>query len=633
LIHGHHGGLRTPSDLKAWLATSKAAPAAHEALALARAVIDDLEPEKPIPFPERVEHDLMVAELYLRLVFSALIDADYLDTERHFEPSQAAVRQKGRVLDRTLWERFVADQASRFGPPDDPVSQARDEIYRDCLDAAVRPPGLFRLTVPTGGGKTRSAMAFALRHALRHGQQRVIVAVPFLTITEQTAQVYRDIFEDSEADHPVVLEHHSGVQADARTDEGFAPRQVWQRLSAENWDAPIIVTTTVQLFESLFGNRTSTSRKVHRLARSVIILDEAQALPRNLLEPILDVLRELCKHYGTTVVLSTATQPAFEVITPFRSLPATEIVREPERHFAALRRVHYEWRTDPPVDWEEVATWLREEPQALAIVNTKRDALALLDVLDDPDALHLSTLLCGAHRRQVICTVRQRLIEGKPCRLIATQVVEAGVDLDFPVVLRALGPLDGVIQAAGRCNREGRLAAGGRVVVFRPADGGLPPGEYQTATGIAREMLGSGFLDLDHPTTPREYFARLYGTRQPDPLGIQRLRRELLFPEVAKQFRMIHDETYSVVVAFGSTEEQRRVRYLVERLRRGDPNGRVTLRALQPYLVAVRAHEAERYVRQGRITWIVPRLGEWHGAYDAVRGLVVDDKAPDALVV
>ncbi|MBX6724017.1 MAG: DEAD/DEAH box helicase family protein, partial [Dactylosporangium sp.] len=353
-------------------------------------------------------------------MFSALIDADYLDTERHFEPSRAVVRQQGRILDRTLWERFIADQARRFGPPHDPVSQARDEIYRDCLDAAVRPPGLFRLTVPTGGGKTRSAMAFALRHALHHGQQRVIVAVPFLTITEQTTQVYRDIFEDAEVEHPIVLEHHSGVQTDAWTDEGFDPHQVWQRLAAENWDAPIIVTTTVQLFESLFGNRTSTSRKVHRLARSVIILDEAQALPRDLLEPILDVLRELCAHYGTTVVLSTATQPAFEVIEPFRSLHATEIVREPERHFASLRRVHYEWRTDAPVDWKEVAAWLRREPQALAIVNTKRDALALLDVLDDPDALHLSTLLCGAHRRQVISTVRQRLIEGKPCRLIAT---------------------------------------------------------------------------------------------------------------------------------------------------------------------------------------------------------------------
>ena len=633
LIQGHHGGLHTPSELKAWLEPLKQTSAAHEALTRARATIADLEPATPIRFSARVEHDRLAAELYLRLVFSALIDADYLDTERHFDPSRTVVRQRGHALDRTLWERFTADQETRFGPPRDPVTQARYEIYRDCLEAAERPPGLFRLTVPTGGGKTRSAMAFALRHALYHGQQRVIVAVPFLTITEQTAQVYRDIFEDGEVERPVVLEHHSSAHVDAGADETFEPQQVWRRLAAENWDAPIIVTTTVQLFESLFGNRTSTSRKLHRLAKSIIILDEAQALPGDLLEPILDVLRELCEHYGTTVVLSTATQPAFEAIAPFRSLPATEIVREPERHFAALRRVCYEWRTDPAVDWKEVAAWLREEPQALAIVNTKRDALALLDALDDPDALHLSTLLCGAHRRQVISTVRQRLMEGSPCRLVATQVVEAGVDLDFPIVLRALGPLDGVIQAAGRCNREGRLAAGGRVVVFRPADGGLPPGEYRIATGIAREMLGSGSLDLDHPATPREYFARLYGTRRPDPLDIQRLRRDLLYPEVAKKFRMIRDETHSVVVAFGSAEEQRRVRRLVDRLRCGDPHGRVTLRALQPYLVAVRAHEAERYARQGRITWIMPGLGEWHGAYDAVRGLVVDDKAPDALVV
>jgi CRISPR-associated endonuclease/helicase Cas3 len=513
----------------------------------------------------------------------------------------------------------------------DAVAQARHAIYEACLAAADQPPGLFRLTVPTGGGKTRSGMAFALRHALRHGQQRVIVAVPFITITEQIADVYRAIFEDEPASEPVVLEHHSGGLSGSEDDD-FHAHAVWARLAAENWDAPIIVTTTVQLFESLFGCGTSSSRKLHRLARSVVLLDEAQALPSHLLTPLLDALRELCVRYGTTVVLSTATQPAFEVIEPFAALPATEIVPEPARFFRALQRVEYDWRTATPVSWAEVAAWLRAEPQALAVVNTKRDALALLEALGDPDALHLSTLLCGAHRRQVIAEVRARLAAGAPCRLVSTQVVEAGVDLDFPLVARALGPLDGIIQAAGRCNREGRLTRG-RVVVFQPAEGGLPPGAYRTAAGVTRALLGHGPLDLDDPDLARAYFRQLYQTVDTDAQRIQPWREAFDYPEVARRFRLIADDTTTVVAPYGNTAERARVTGLVERLRRGAPDGRGILRALQPYLVTVRAQEAARYARQGLITPVAPGIGEWLGAYHPVHGLVGDDPTPDALVV
>ncbi len=636
LLQGHHGGLHSPTEFMAWLRPLREAAATREALARARAAVDGLEPAARLALPGHVERDYVAAELYLRLLFSALVDADYLDTERHFQAEKAARRAGGNTLTAAHWERFAADQAARFPPRDDAVGAAREAIYQACLAAAERPPGLFRLTVPTGGGKTRSAMAFALRHALRHGQQRVIVAVPYITITEQTAQVYREIFAEGEAAEPVVLEHHSGALSDDAGGDDFHAQQVWARLAAENWDAPIVVTTTVQLFESLFGHRTTSSRKVHRLARSVIVLDEAQTLPADLLEPILDALRELCTHYGTTVVLSTATQPAFEVIGPFRALDATEIVPEPGRFFATLKRVEYEWRTDPSLEWPAVAALLRAEAQALAVVNTKADALALLEALDDPEALHLSTLLCGAHRRAVIAEVRRRLQAGEPCRLVATQVVEAGVDFDFPLVLRALGPLDGIIQAAGRCNREGRLREKGRVIVFRPATGGLPAGDYRIATGITREMLGGGPLDLDAPETPRAYFARLYGTRKADPHGIQRLRSELLFPEVARAFRMIADDTRSVVVPYGTEEEQERVSALVARLRQRDPteaSGRAVLRELQPYLVSVWARAAERYEREGFIAPIAPGIGEWQGAYDAVRGLVVADRPADTLVV
>lgn len=653
LIQAHHGGLQTPVDFKNWLDQRTTDPAVAESLHLAREAVQDLEPAEPPALPAHTAGDPLGTELLLRLLFSALVDADYLDTERHFQVVQAEQRGSSLTL-ADLWERFAADQQQFSGERDDVVSLTRNAIYAACLAAAEERPGLFRLTVPTGGGKTRSAMAFALRHALRHGHRRVIVAVPFITITEQTVDVYRGIFERPSDDWPAVLEHHSGArdvatipaapggrsgagpprpapEAADGDSEDFHAGPVWARLAAENWDAPIVVTTTVQLFESLFSSRTSSSRKLHRLADAVVILDEAQALPIGLLTPILDALRELCTHHGTTVVLSTATQPAFEVIAPFAALPAREIVPEPERTFAALRRVRYEWRTDPPLEWAEVAAIIREAPQALAVVNTKNDALALLHALDDSTALHLSTLLCGAHRREVIREVRQRLASDQPCHLVSTQVVEAGVDLDFPLVLRALGPLDGIIQAAGRCNREGRLDHG-RVVVFRPAAGGLPQGAYRTAADVTASLLGDD-LDPDSPALSRAYFARLFRSVDTDAQAILGLRRALDYPEVARRFRMIDDDTESVVVAYGSEAQQAATRMVVERLRRGAPDARLLLRRLQPFVVSVRRRAAERLTRRGLITAILPGLGEWHGRYDHVTGLVVEDVSPEDLVI
>ena len=629
LMQGHHGGLRTTTDLQAWLARLQTEdPAGVTAVETARRLWPDIEPDGPLPLPAAVERDPLAADLFLRMCFSALIDADRLDTEAHFERERGG--QRGTTMRMPdLWARFAADQA-HFSQPSGPVvAEVRTAVYEACLAAAELPPGLFRLTVPTGGGKTRSGMAFALRHALRYGQQRIVVAVPFISITEQTADVYRRIFEPvGSGDRPVVLEHHSGMAPDEA--EGFDPGAVWQRLGAENWDAPIVVTTTVQLFESLFANQTSRARKLHRLARSVIILDEAQALPPPLLRPILDMLRRLCADYGATVVLSTATQPAFDTIRDFRDLSLREIVPDPARYFAALKRVEYDWQTDRPQSWDDVAARMRGAPRALAIVNTKKDALALLDGLDDPAALHLSTLLCGAHRRQVIAEVKRRQAAGQPCRLVSTQVVEAGVDLDFPLVLRALAPLDGIIQAAGRCNREGRLARG-LVVVFDPAEGGLPLGAYRTGTNITAGLVGSADFDADSPGAARTYFTRLFDSVETDREGIQRLRERFEFPEVAQRFRMIDDDTQSVAVPFGTPREQVRVDRWLAALAQGGPGARALLRRLQPYTVTLRAKEARR---QGdSIAPVVPGLGRWLGGYDPVRGLTTGRLALDSLVV
>lgn len=632
LIQAHHGGLRSPSEFKTWLTEHSEGPVLAAALDRARQALPGLDAIGPVLLPPQAERDPLAAELLMRLLFSALVDADYLDTEAHFDPTRAGNRGRDTTI-ASLWRVFERAQAGFTGRRQDRVGQIRHEVYEHCLRAAALPPGIFRLTVPTGGGKTRSGLGFALRHALLHGQQHVIVAIPFISITEQTADVYRQVLEPGPHSPHVVLEQHSAVIAAGDDDpEGHTTPTAWARLAAENWDAPVIVTTTVQLFESLFSNHPSKVRKLHRLANSVIILDEAQSLPPHLLTPILDVLTRMVATYNTTVVLSTATQPAFQAIPAFRGLQATEIVPQAERVFAALKRVDYIWRIDPPLDWPAVAALMRAEPQCLAVLNTKRDALALLETLADPSTLHLSTLLCGAHRRKVITEVKRRLASGQSCRLVSTQVVEAGVDLDFPVVLRAIGPLDSIIQAAGRCNREGHLPTG-RVIVFAPADGHLPRGTYKAATGVSRALLGTGNLDLHGTAAPAAYFTQLFATIPTDREGIQELRRKLDYPEVARLFRMIDDDAENVVVHYGSQEEQECISKMLDDLRAHSPAARLILRRLQPYIVSLHRRRAQEYARRGLVAPVMPGLGEWLGRYDPLCGIAGDDPDPDTLVV
>ena len=476
-------------------------------------------------------------------------------------------------------------------------------------------------------------MAFALRHGIEHGQRRVVVAVPFTTITQQTASVYRRIFGDER----VVLEHHSaaveGAGAAIDDEDDFTEGAVWRRLASENWDAPVVVTTTVQLFESLFSNRRSKTRKLHNLSRSVIILDEAQALPAGLLAPILDVLGQLTEHCGASVVLSTATQPAFDLIQEFRSIQTHEIVGDHRRHFEMLRRVAYEWPTEEPSEWRQVAGWIREQHSVLVIVNTKRHALELLDELDDPDVLHLSTLLCGAHRNAVLDEIRRRLADADPCRVVSTQVVEAGVDVDFATVFRAEAPLDAIIQAAGRCNREGRLGErGGRVVVFKPPDDACPPGVYRSGRDIARVIQQLPGFDPDDPDAVRRYSEWLFGSAvDSDAKGIQSLRADFDFQAVAARFRMIEEDTCDVVVDFPRASLPE-IDALVDQLRFPRRPVREILRDLQPHTVSILRPEYERHKAEGFIEGVgsLADVGRWRGRYDAIRGIVATD--PDLIV-
>jgi CRISPR-associated endonuclease/helicase Cas3 len=638
LIAGHHGGLPALKELKLRLREKAKASAISQALDLAQQAISGVEPtgsleaklpaflqETPQKSPEQEDFKRRL-ELFLRMVFSALVDADFLDTERHFEPEQAAQRRQETSLDE-LWGQFERAQGRLSGQNPGGLNEIRHEIYQACLRTADNPPGMFSLTVPTGGGKTRSGMAFALRHALIHGMDRVIVAIPYTSIIEQTADVYRDIFGAES-----VLEHHSAVTVHQDSNDPLSYHEVWARLASQNWDASIVVTTTVQLFESLFANRPSTCRKLHNIARSVVILDEVQTLPPELLTPILDVLQDLVDHYHVSVLLCTATQPALQNGPYLRGLrDVREIIADPAQYFAALKRVRYELSApDERWTWERVATEMQSVDQALAIVNAKQDALRLLDALNDPTAFHLSTLLCGAHRRDVLREIRRRLEAGELCWLVSTQVVEAGVDLDFPLVLRAIGPLDRIVQAAGRCNREGRLAEG-RVVIFVPEEGAIPPGAYKTGTDTALSLLNRPGADLHDPVLYRTYFERLYQAIDLDKKRIQDLRQALDYPEVAHRFRLIEDETAPIVVRPDNYRHE--VDTLLSLLRRIEETPRWLLRRLQPYIVGARTRRIPEYYREGLLNEVAPGVWEWLGQYDAVRGLTVANRDPVDLVV
>lgn len=463
LIAGHHAGLHDwTAGLEYRLSQDDARSELDESLS-ADPASDILDQSDLPPDLRATPGGAEGFALWVRMLFSCLVDADFLDTEAFMDAAKAGRRGDWPEIS-SLRARFEAQMLELDrNASHTPVNALRREVRSHCLAAAVLPPGLFSLTVPTGGGKTLSSMAFALEHARRHGKRRIVYVIPYTSIIEQTADIFRGLFGDA------VIEHHSNAESDPEQETARS------RLACENWDAPIVVTTSVQCFESLFAARPSRCRKLHNLVDSVIVLDEAQLLPPDFLQPILDVLNLLTRHYGVTVVLSTATQPAlasrdyFDPQKKIRGLDQVrEIIPDPDELYRRLKRVDVrlpaDWRT--AIAWEDLAGRLTAHESVLAIVNTRRHARELHRLMP-AGTLHLSALLCGAHRSAVIAGIKSRLAAGIPTRVISTQLVEAGVDLDFPVVYRALAGLDSIAQAAGRCNREGRLPTG-EVHVFIP---------------------------------------------------------------------------------------------------------------------------------------------------------------------
>ncbi len=566
------------------------------------------------------------AEMLVRMAFSCLVDADYLDTEAHFEPGAGG--RRGAYQPLSWYRDRLDEELARFRAPETPVNFARAEILAACRDAAEQPPGVFRLTVPTGGGKTLSGLEFALEHTVRHGHRRVIVAIPYTSIIDQTASVYGGVFGPD-----ALVEHHSAVDWDD-VGEGQDGATWRRKLATENWDCPLVVTTTVQLFESLLANKPSRCRKLHNVAGSVIIVDEVQALPAKHLGPVLDVLYELVAHYGCSVVLSTATQPDYSPVEPRLESQATEIVPEYARHFETLKRVRYEV-VEQPWSLAEVAERVRSESQCLVVLNSRKDALALAREVGESEGLyHLSTLLCGHHRKQVIADVVARLKAKEPVRLVSTQVVEAGVDLDFPVVFRAIGPLDRIVQAAGRCNREGRLAEPGVCTLFRLAEGRAPKGEYATATSKTETFLRERPGTIADPETMKTYTRELYALIETgstedgaNRASIQQARKELAFKKVAETFRMIDQDTVPVIVERYKRENVPEVVATWH----DRPGG--WFRRVGPFTVSVYRHELQRLERDDHVRPHESGAWVYSGPYDDTFGLTPDLTDPADLVV
>lgn len=537
-------------------------------------------PDACIINPKEIFKNPVSAMLDVRLLFSCLTDADFLDTEAHFEGNEQGqrYREAGPPLDVSqslaALDTYMSDKVRGASKADQSVLDARNSLWEMVTKAAAEALGLFTLTAPTGSGKTLAMLKFALEHGAKNGLKRVVLVVPFLSIIEQTAAIYRAVFREFPDNY--VLEHHSlaGLGSEEAKDDAEVAVERARRLLSENWDAPIIITTNVQLLESLFSNRPSACRKLHNLMESVIMFDEAQTLPQSLAVPTLAALSHLSQAYRTTVLFATATQPAFDAldgaVTKFVTAGWRPIEAAPDhaRLYDALRRYEVQWPKEGETKvWTALADEVRGEKQVLCVVNLKNHATALLEEIKGDEAVfHLSTNLCALHRRAVLDDVRARLKAGKPCRLISTQCVEAGVDVDFPVVYRALASLDAIAQAAGRCNREGRLVddAGhrklGEVRVFEPAVEGdyrkrYPTRAYFQATEVTRAMLieaGKAGLDLNDPAVFRNYYHRLYDLSKPETQSeeLTAAVTAVDFVRVAKEYRLIDKSAIQVLVPY-----------------------------------------------------------------------------------
>ncbi len=598
------------------------------------------------PLKADVHHPFFSYAFFTRMLYSCLVDADYLDTEAFYSNLENEAVERGGYPDLNAlqhnFNQFInafrrrvaqAPEQTEAEKRNAALNRLRSKILDHAVEQVAQPQGLFTLTVPTGGGKTFTSMAFALEHAKQHGMRRVIYVIPFTSIIEQNAAEFRKAF--GELGEQAVLEHHSTFDDDKLQDEATKDKL---RLASENWDAPIVVTTAVQFFESLFADRSSRCRKLHNIAGSVIILDEAQMLPLNLLLPIMQAIKELAQNYRCSVVMCTATQPAVQAENGFyRGFEnVREIAPKPTALFDKLCRTtvqHIGTQTDA-----DLLAKLAEHPQMLVIVNNRRHARSLYDQAKHLDGtFHLTTLMCAKHRSQKLDEIRGHLKNGEPCRVIATSLIEAGVDVDFPLVMRAEAGLDSVAQAAGRCNREGKRPSENSFVwIFTPEEQWKAPPELAAQAAVMRLTADSFSDDLLSTQAVAAYFKDLYDLKgkELDYKQILQMHRnagqslDFPFQTIADKFHMIESHMQPLIIPFDVEAE-----CLIEALRHADHIGGL-LRKLQPYTVQIPEKALATLYKAGRIEPINEKnFGKQFytliglDLYDEVAGLSWEDTA------
>ncbi|MBO7083450.1 MAG: CRISPR-associated helicase Cas3' [Bacteroidales bacterium] len=581
-LMGHHRGLYDDGDMKEVLKLQMPKDVVIEEIN-ARLEIPRLEKPKDIHHLER-------------MLYSCLVDADFLDTEAFMQPEQSKLRgnhESLKVLEGKL-DAFLS--GLKKNAPDTEVNRIRNEVQQWCIMESEKASGFYSLTVPTGGGKTLSSVLWAIKHAVKNDLKRIIIAIPYTSIITQTASVLRSIFGEEN-----VLEHHSNVDRNNGKDKELSQKQ---RLATENWDYPIIVTTNVQLFESLFSSKPSDCRKLHNIAKSVLILDEVQTLPMDFLQPIIDTFDTLKRVFGVSILFTTASQPvlsgkilgsnpfvSFEGLTQIHEI----VPREANLH-DRLRRVKIKFEDGDRKDYDEVAEQIAKHSRVLCIVNTRNDAKEIYSRLPkDGICLHLSRMMCPDHVRETIARVKVALKEpsNTVIRVVATQLIEAGVDIDFPVVFRQEAGLDSILQAAGRCNREGRLEQGETFVfgLQKP----IPPG-FMTQTNNARLGMGKDY-DWFSPEAMEAYFKQLYSRVNTfDKANIKELlyKSEMQFETAASEFRLIDDNTTSVIVNWKNSME------LLERLKNEGVSYSL-MKALSQFSVNVRDGDKDKLKKAGAI--------------------------------
>lgn len=596
-VAGHHSGLPDFGNVKTDMAgDATLIGRIKKYLSQGNTIQEDWEAILADSVPEPDFHQNgFYRSMWGRMLYSCLVDADFLDTET-FMLGSSAPRDGYEPLP-TLLEKLNC-YVERWGPPKNELNALRSTVLQDCIKAGQQEKGLFTLTVPTGGGKTVSSVAFALHHAIEHQMERIIYVIPYTSIIEQNADVFREIF----GDHNVV-EHHSESQYNNAEDLEEDKKHL--ALAAENWDAPIIVTTSVQFFESLYANRSSKCRKLHNIANSVIIFDEAQMLPIPHLLPCTAVIGTLAAHFNASAVLCTATQPFItDLLARFApDLPIREICGNTDVLFKKLQRTTYE-RTDH-ISVESLAEKLSAHSQVLCIVNKRATAQTLFDLMPEEGSFHLSTLMYPQHRQRTLDEIRLRLYEGEPCRVISTSLIEAGVDVDFPVVYRELAGLDSVVQAAGRCNREGKRPVKESVVTVFELDTPVSK-QLQINIGAAKEAMQTDY-DLSSPEIISLYFSALRSffrdgidkTNAVKYLSEGKAGCDLPYRQVAEDFHLIDNNTNTVYILCEESEDD----IAAVREGRADKN---TYRRAGKYSVAVYENHYRDLLAVGDIIEIVP---------------------------